>query len=187
LDVRRSPFFLYPELPRFNNSEASTIEKQWSGPWPLKWGDRLDVLYSPSARRQIADLGKSVGYNFNFDAISSNTFDSHRALLWAEEKGLGVEYGKILARKYFEEGQALSDHTVLSSAAGEVGLSENEALAFLATAGKAEEVKRRYEAIRKQGITSIPVFMLEADGETTVVHGSASQVQFQNALRKFVA
>lgn len=183
--MRRSPFFLYPDLPRFNSSEASSIEKGWTGPWPLKWGDRVDLLYGPAATRHIAELGKSVGYNFNFDAISSNTFDSHRALLWAEEQGRGVEYGKILARKYFEEGQALSDHAVLSAAAGEVGLSENRALSFLATDGKSDEVKSRYEAIRGQGITSIPVFILESDRQKKTVHGSASQVQFTDALRQF--
>lgn len=187
LDVHRSPFFLYPDLPRFKNSDAHVAEKEWPGPWPLRWGKRVDLLYGQAATQNIGDLGRSVGYNFNFDAISSNTFDSHRALLWAEAQGKGLEYGKVLARKYFEEGQVLSDHAVLAAAAAEVGIREDEALAFLASDVMTAEVVERYDSVHREGITSIPVFIFEVAGKTASVHGSASQAQFTDVLRKILA
>lgn len=185
--MRRFPFFLYPELPRLTTENANTTNEAWQGPWPLKWGKRVDQLYGPATTNHIKELGKSVGYNFNFEVVSSNTFDSHRALLWAESQGLGVEYGKALARRYFEEGQILSDHSILVACAGEVGLSEDEARSFLGTDGFAAEVSKRYEAVKKQGITSIPVFILEIDGRSKTVHGSASSKDFESVMRHLLS
>ena len=55
--------------------------------YPLPWGERLDALYGPGARPGLERLGRSVGFKFNFSAPGSNTFDSHRLLLWAEDQG----------------------------------------------------------------------------------------------------
>lgn len=165
---------------------ANSTNEGWRGPWPLKWGKRVDQLYGPGVTKNIRDLGKSVGYNFNFEVVSSNTFDSHRALLWAEGQGVGVEYGKALARRYFEEGQILSDHNILVACAGEVGLPEDEARSFLATDGLAAEVLERYEAVKREGINSIPVFVLKIDGKQKAVHGSASSQEFESVIRQLL-
>eukprot|EP00746_Dinoflagellata_sp_MGD_P017727 gnl/MRDRNA2_/MRDRNA2_140897_c0_seq1.p1 gnl/MRDRNA2_/MRDRNA2_140897_c0~~gnl/MRDRNA2_/MRDRNA2_140897_c0_seq1.p1 ORF type:complete len:173 (+),score=39.32 gnl/MRDRNA2_/MRDRNA2_140897_c0_seq1:307-825(+) len=166
---------------------ANLTNEDWKGPWPLKWGQRVDQLYGPAVTKNIKDLGKSVGYNFNFEAVSSNTFDSHRALLWAEAQGVGVEYGKALARRYFEEGQILSDHNILVACAGEVGLAEDEARRFLASDGMAADVLERYEAVKRQGISSIPLFVLEIDGRQKAVHGSASSKEFESVIRQLLS
>lgn len=187
LDIRRSPFFLYSDLPKLGGETADQDAEQWCGSYPLRWGERLDQLYGRGAKGNIGQLGKSVGYNFNFDVVGSNTFDSHRMLLWAEDKDVGVSYGKVLARKYFEESQLLSDHDVLVATAVEVGLDAAEAQAFLQTDGKAQEVRSKYEAVRRAGVSSIPVFLFEGpQGRNETVHGSSSVKEFAATLERLL-
>lgn len=187
LDVRRLPFFLYPDLPRLSGSQAMADAERWRGGYPLKWGERLDQLYGPGAKPGLRELGQSVGYNFDFDVVGSNTFDSYRMLLWAEDNDVGMDYGKSLARRYFEERQMLSDHGMLVEAAKEVGLDEADARAFLDSDGKAEEVRTRYSEVKRSGLTSIPLFLLELGGRKASIHGSASVADFASALHDLMS
>lgn len=174
--MKRSPFFLYPDLPRDPSTDRPP-------PYPLPWGERLDALYGPGVKEQIRRLGAAVGYRFNFAAPGSNTLDSHRLLLWAERQGRGPAFGKALAHAYFEEAQPLADHDVLTACAESAGLPAAEARAVL------EDDTRERDAVdaalrfaAESGIRSIPVFLFN-DSRAGPVHGSASVAQFEDALQ----
>lgn len=168
-EVRRSPFFLYPDLP--------ATEKDPKPSYPLPWGERLDMLYGPSAQNNIARLGKSVGFGFNFSVPGSNTFDSHRLLLWAEEQGKGIEFGKAIAHAYFEQAKPLADHNMLLECAHEVGVEG--AADVLNGAWGRDRVAEGVAFAQRLGIRSIPVFLFAHDtGFERAVHGSADVASF---------
>jgi len=179
-EVWRRPFFLYSDLP----AKASDPTPEY----PLAWGPRLDALYGPGARGSIERLGAAAGYNFNFSAEGSSTFDSHRILLWSETKGVGVPMGKALARRYFEEGKRLADHSVLLSAVEEVGLTREEAAGVLESDQFRQEVRQAVARSRAEGISSIPVFIFSSEsGKSAVVQGSASPADFVRVFEQAAA
>eukprot|EP00933_Yihiella_yeosuensis_P054045 TRINITY_DN52383_c0_g1_i1.p1 TRINITY_DN52383_c0_g1~~TRINITY_DN52383_c0_g1_i1.p1 ORF type:complete len:167 (+),score=44.25 TRINITY_DN52383_c0_g1_i1:344-844(+) len=154
----------------------------------------------------LSRLGAAAGYDFNFNVRATNTFKSHRVLLWAESRGLGVEFGKALARRYFEEGRALGDDSTLLDAAEEVGLPKDDTEKILASDQMADVVRKKYAAAMNSGIHSIPLFLLakddgsNAEGSSVLdcnsssdlklpeaavsVHGSATPEEFEAAMRR---
>lgn len=173
-EVRRSPFFLYPDLP--------ATESDPRPQYPLPWGERLDALYGPGARSNLARLGGSVGFRFNFSAPGSSTFDSHRLMMWAEEQGKGVEFGKATARAYFEDAKPLADHDVLAQCAEEVGVQG--AVDVLKGAWGRDRVIEAVRFAQRLGIRSIPVFLFEHDGGfQRTVDGSADAATFATVFR----
>jgi len=174
IDFVRRPFFLFFGGP----SKHPGV--------PVKWGDRLDAFY-PGGRKSIARLGERAGRNFNFNVELSDTMDSWRLVIWAEEQGKGEDLIAAIGRRYFEEGQQLANHAMLLSAVDEAGLNTSDAEAVLGGNGFRDKVMQHYRwAVEEQGISSIPVFLVSDPAGTfrTVVHGSASVQDFSRVLAK---
>ena len=173
LRLRRKPFFLYPG----GRHEISL------------WGDRLDAIY-PGGKRSIAQLGKAAGFAFNFDAPLSDTMDSHRLYLWAEEQasGKGEELAQSIGHEYFEKGKPLADREMLCGCAADVGLDPDAARAYLESRGGYEAVRASVEENLQLGIHSIPVFVFRGgNGFERVVHGSADVQRFGAVLDEMLA
>lgn len=138
----------------------------------------------------IAKLGERAGRKFNFDVQLSDTMDSWRLALWAEQQGQGEELLSAIGRRYFEEGSQLADHAMLISAVKEVGMDTTVAQGVLDSDAFRGEVMHHYQwASEQQGIHSIPVFIIsDPDGSfRTVVHGSASIDEFVSVFKKAFA
>jgi predicted DsbA family dithiol-disulfide isomerase len=102
------------------------------------------------------------GLSFSFDLHSAgNTFDAHRLLHLAAARGRQDQLKERLLRAVFTEGEATSEHDVLTRLAVEVGLDEDEVTAVLSTDVFADEVRADEETARSLGITGVPFFVVD--------------------------
>ena len=83
--------------------------------------------------RTVTDAAAGEGLDFHLDIQrSGTTFDGHRVIHLAAERGLQDAMKERLLHAYFTEGQLISDHETLVRLAVEVGLDEDEVRATLA-------------------------------------------------------
>ena len=109
----------------------------------------------------MADTAAKDGLDFHLlHARSGNTFDGHRVLHLAAERGVQGAVKERFLRGYMTEGQAIGDHEVLVRLASEAGLDAEEVRAVLASDRYASDVREEEDAARSLGITGVPFFVL---------------------------
>ena len=115
-----------------------------------------------------------------------NTFDAHRLLAWAGEKGPAPQKAlkQALFRTHFTDGRPLADAGVLTLAAEAAGLDRAEAAEVLASGRYAAEVRADEALWRQRGINSVPAVVVE--GKYLISGGQPAAV-FEEALRKIAA
>ncbi len=84
---------------------------------------------SVQIRNNLTELGKEVGFVFNFsDSMNVyNTRDAHKLIAWAAESGKQTEMKLALFKAYFSDGKVIEHHDVLAECAKSIGLDEGEA------------------------------------------------------------
>jgi predicted DsbA family dithiol-disulfide isomerase len=107
-------------------------------------------------------FGRSLGIEFHYDRVlvTPNTMAGHRMLWWAEQRKQQDHLAEALFHAYFTEGRDIGRHDVLAKVAGEVGLPENEARAFLDGDGGRKEVALEEMAGRTLGLDGVPFFVI---------------------------
>ena len=115
------------------------------------------------------------GLDVRFDRIRpTNTFDAHRVIQLALERGVQDAMVERLFRAYFTEGFLISDHEVLAELAAEVGLAPGDVREMLATTSYAHEVRSDELEAREIGITGVPFFVM--DGRIAVSGAQSPEV-----------
>ena len=111
--------------------------------------------------KQLADTAAKDGLEFHLlTAKSGNTFDAHRVLQLAAERGRQGAVKERFFRGYMTEGEAIGDHEVLVRLASEAGLDAAEVRAVLSSEKYADDVREEEETARALGITGVPFFVL---------------------------
>jgi predicted DsbA family dithiol-disulfide isomerase len=109
----------------------------------------------------MIEAGARNGVVLRFDkAKPGNTFDAHRLLHLAAERGVQGEVKERLFRATFTKGAAIADHDVLVAAATDAGLDAQEAGAVLSSDAYAAEVRADERRAADLGITSVPFFVM---------------------------
>ena len=102
------------------------------------------------------------GLDFRFDTMrGGSTFDAHRLLHLAAERGVQDALKERLMRATFSEGEPTADHDALVRLAAEVGLDADEARGVLASGRYAEEVRADERDAQRFGITGVPFFVVD--------------------------
>ena len=114
-------------------------------------------------------------------ARSGNTFDGHRVLHLAAERGLQGAVKERFLRGYMTDGEAIGDHEVLVKLASEAGLDADEVRAVLASDRYAREVREEEEGARALGINGVPFFVF---GEKYAVSGAQPSQVLLGALER---
>lgn len=110
---------------------------------------------------QTTVVAAGVGLDLRFDrAVSANTFDAHRLVRFAAERGRAAETVDALFDAHFRAGTDLGSTAALAAVAAGVGLAENEALAYLTSDAGTAEVRAELATARQLGISSVPTFVL---------------------------
>ena len=106
------------------------------------------------AHARLEAFGRDEGIAFAFGAIrrSPNTLDAHRLIRHATERGHGGEMVEALFSAYFEKGQDIGDHAVLSGLAEASGLDGADAAAYLGTTADAEAVRDEIRMAQELGV-----------------------------------
>ncbi|RIV36427.1 DsbA family oxidoreductase [Micromonospora radicis] len=110
---------------------------------------------------QVTEVGASVGLDLHFErAIAANTFEAHRLISWAAERGRGGEMVEALHRAHFTDGVDIGSREALAAVAGTVDLDGAEARRFLDSDEGVAELTAELTAARQLGVTSVPTFVL---------------------------
>jgi predicted DsbA family dithiol-disulfide isomerase len=131
------------------------------------YADRLARKYGTTPAQaqgmidRMVDTAAGDGLALRFDHIRpGNTFDAHRLLHLAHERGVQDALKERLLRAYLTEGQAIGEPEVLRPLACEVGLDEREVGDLLGGDRYAPEVRQDEALARELGITGVPFFVL---------------------------
>jgi predicted DsbA family dithiol-disulfide isomerase len=111
---------------------------------------------------RITDTAERVGLEFRFDrARPGNTFDAHRLLHLAAERGVQNELKERLLRATFTEGAPIGDPETLVALAAEAGLDADEARQVLAGDDYADAVRADEREAQALGARGVPFFVID--------------------------
>ena len=161
-------FELDPAAPKERDPSVSHAERI-----AKKYGMTTEQARRNSER--LCETARGEGLAFDFEHIrSGNTFDAHRLVHFARERGLQDQVKERLLRAYLEQGALMSDHGTLVRLAAEVGLDETEAADVLASEQYAEAVRADEAQAHELGINGVPCFVL--DGRFAVSGAQSPQI-----------
>lgn len=117
---------------------------------------------SAASRKQLAELGASLGFAFNFSDESRiyNTFKAHQLLHWARRYNKQMALKMQLFSAYFNEQKAVDRIDILLETVEQVGLDSKGALTVLENETYAEAVRNAESLWQEQGIHGVPAFIL---------------------------
>jgi predicted DsbA family dithiol-disulfide isomerase len=132
------------------------------------YAERLAAKYGGGLARaqQMIDgmtsTAAAEGLDFRFDrARPGSTFDAHRLLHLALERGVQDDVKEALDRATFTDGLPVSDHEALVAVVRAAGLDADEARAVLASDRYAAAVRADEAQARAYGITGVPFFVVD--------------------------
>ncbi len=109
----------------------------------------------------MTQTARADGLDFHFEkARSGNTFDAHRVIHLAHERGVQDAVKERLFRGYMSEGELMSDAKTLARLGGEAGLDAGEVERVLASDTYAGDVRADERAAREMGVRGVPFFVL---------------------------
>jgi predicted DsbA family dithiol-disulfide isomerase len=110
--------------------------------------------------RQVEDTAAKDGLELHLTtARTGNTFDAHRVLYLAADRGLERAVYDRFLRGYMTEGEAIGNREVLVKLASEAGLEATEVRAVFASDRYKSEVREDERAARSLGINGVPFFV----------------------------
>jgi len=114
-----------------------------------------------AGQRRLTDLAATEGLEYHLDRTAGgNTFDAHRLLHLAGERGVQDELKERLMRAYFTEGRPIGDPATLTELAGEIGLGQAEVADVLDGSAFADAVRADEEDAADIGISGVPFFVV---------------------------
>jgi predicted DsbA family dithiol-disulfide isomerase len=146
--------------------------------------DKKGMTYEQSAKmhERVIQTAKNAGLDYRFDkAIVANSFDAHKMIQLAKEKGLGDAAEEKLFHAYFTEGRDFGDHDTLISIGKEIGLSEEDIKSALASEEYAEKVEQDIQEATEIGVQGVPFFVFD---RKYAVSGAQPPEYFLQALNQ---
>src|SRR5688572_7762555 len=120
-------FELDPAAPRIRDKSSP-----YAARLARKYG--VTVARAEAMLGHMTDVGASEGIELHFDRIQSgNTFDAHRLLHLAGERGKQDALKERLLRAYFTEGEPIGEPDTLVRLAADVSLDADEVTATLSS------------------------------------------------------
>ena len=152
LAVEWRPFQLNPDMPAEGVDRMRYLVAKFGSE------ERVSEIFEA-----IEQAGESEGIKFVFERIARtpNTVDSHRLIEYAGAHNAQDGVVEALFHRYFEQGEDISDHGVLTAAGVDGGLDEGELRRYLDGSDGVDEIKQESEAASRAGISGVPCFIFE--------------------------
>ena len=142
----------------------------------------ISVEQAKASNNEIEAQAKDMGLNYNFDGlIPTNTFDAHRVAHYAKTQGKMNEISEKILKAYFVDSLNISDHKVLASLAGEVGLNIEKTLSILESDQYSNEVRKDEKTASELGINGVPYFVIN---NKYTISGAQPSELFLESLEK---
>ena len=175
VDLIWRAFELDPSAPREVDrsvSYAARLSKKY----------RFPVEEAEGMIRTMTETAAKDGLDFRFDRIRpGNTFDAHRVLHLAHERGKQDALKERYLRAYLSDGESIGDPETLVRLAAEVGLDAEEVRAVLASDAYADDVRADEDEASELGIRGVPFFII---GGRYAVSGAQPAELLLLALKK---
>lgn len=131
------------------------------------YAERLARKYGTSVAEgqamidRMTSVAAADGLDFRFDRIRpGNTFDAHRLLHLARDRGVQPAVKERFLRAYLTEGEPIGDRDTLARLAAEAGLDAAEVRRVLEGEAYAHQVRADEEEAHRLGIHAVPFFVL---------------------------
>jgi predicted DsbA family dithiol-disulfide isomerase len=153
VEVRWRSYELDPRAPRAREGDPAVRIAR-------KYG--LSVDQARAAQDRITRLAADEGLEYQLDrAAGGNTFDAHRLIHLAQERGLGDAMEERLLRAHLVEARPIGDATTLADLAGEVGIDPSDAAELLAGEAFADAVRADEHRAVELEATGVPFFLFD--------------------------
>lgn len=156
------PFFLNPDTLPEGEPYLPFLEHKFGG------RDKVDEIF---ARVRAAGAPYGITYAFEDIPLRANTLKAHRLLHRAQTVAPDpAKIDALVERLFianFQRGEYVGDSRVLTTISIECGYDGPEIAAYLDSDEDAERVRAEEAAVRAQGITMVPTFVLP-DGQVIV-------------------
>lgn len=173
VDVVWHSFELDPTAPR--TTDVPPAERL-----AAKYG--LTVEQAQQANANLTATAADEGLEFHLDeARSGNSFDAHRLLHLAAERGLQGQLKERLLRAYFTERVAIGEPAELRRLAVEVGLDDVGVAQVLDSDEYAEDVRADESQARSYNISGVPFFVVD---DRYGISGAQPTELFTEALQR---
>lgn len=170
--IRLHPFQLDPDAP----IPGVPARQRYAA----KFGTEAEAILA-----RVASEGERDGLTFNWDrAITANTFDAHRAILYARRSERDRALELHLFRAYFTSGLDVSDRKVLVDAGALVGVDRAGLAGYLESDDGVDEVRRELVEGIERGITAVPSFVFE---DEFLIPGAVDTASFERILEQMRA
>ncbi|WP_236789668.1 DsbA family oxidoreductase [Amycolatopsis sp. GM8] len=131
---------------------------------------------------QMEQLAAADGLEYHLvDGLIGNTFDAHRVLHLAKERGVQAAATEQFFQAYFTDQRSLFDEDSLADVAADAGLSRDEVLNVLKDDAYADDVRADVAEARALGANGVPFFVLD---NRYGVSGAQPTETFTTALAK---
>ncbi|MBO0706228.1 MAG: DsbA family oxidoreductase, partial [Candidatus Dormibacteraeota bacterium] len=171
-EVAWRSFELDPAAPRVREEDNTT-----------RMAAKYGLSREEAAKRyeDLTQLAAQDGLTYHLEsARSGNTFDAHRILQLAADRGLQDAVKERFFAAYFTDGEAIGDPETLVRLAGEAGIAPDEVRTALDGDAFAEAVRADEREAGTLGISGVPFFVFE---RKYAVSGAQSADLLLEALR----
>lgn len=149
-------FELDPAAPRSTGADPSV---SYPARLARKYG--TSTVQAEAMIARMTAVGHEDALDFHFERVKpGNTFDAHRLLHLAHDRGIQDAVKERLLRAYMTEGVALGDADALVRVTAEAGLDADEARAVLQSDRYEREVRADEAAARDRGVNGVPFFLV---------------------------
>jgi predicted DsbA family dithiol-disulfide isomerase len=145
------PFFLNPDTPPEGEPYLPFLINKFGS------REKVEEIF---ARVRAAGQPYGLAYAFEKIALRANTLNAHRLLHWAQARGNADALVERLFQAQFQRGEHVGDVSLLVSIAAECGYDAKAVADYLASDAGADTVREEEAAIRSQGISMVPTFIL---------------------------
>jgi predicted DsbA family dithiol-disulfide isomerase len=174
VDIVHRSFQLNPSMPMGTTSSRRDYLRAKYG-WSPTQAARID---EDMEQRAAAD---GLEYHLTADGLTGNTYDAHRLVHLARERGRQDEAVERFFRAYFTEQRSLFDKASLETLAADAGLDVAEAGRTLAGSDYADAVTADIREAHALGVSGVPFFVFD---RRLGLSGAQSIEVFVDALRE---
>ena len=167
-------FQLNPDMPKDGMDRKTYLETKFGGP------DRAKEIYG-----RIEGAAKDAGIEVDFGKIgrTPNTMDAHHLIRWSKTTGAQTPLVEQLFKRYFEQGQDISDPQVLIEAATSIGMEPDVVENLLNSDADEATLADEDKAAREMGVNGVPCFIV---GGKYVVQGAQPPETWENIIRELI-
>ena len=172
-EISWKPYELHPEIPQEGYDKKLYMQQKFGS------------SDSKSRYDEIAEIGKSLNFNFNFSKTERipNTFMAHRLLWKSEEYKLQTELSEALFEAYFTNGLDIGSKEILAQISESVGIDKDEILNFLDSKEGGEETADLEMNFIEKSIGAVPTYFIN---EKYIIQGGQEPETFVSFLRKII-